>query len=91
MALTRARGGAVLRASRLKEEGRLHSNVVSLLKRNSCAKALAIAREVLSTRLLLFSLSLPWFPHPSSTPPTSTRRRSWVREHARRDGREGRR
>jgi len=29
----------------LKEEGRLHSNVISLLKRNSCRKALDIARE----------------------------------------------
>lgn len=35
----------VLRATRLKEEGRLHSNVISLLKRNSCRKALDIARE----------------------------------------------
>jgi len=36
---------AVLRATRLKEEGKLHSNVVSMMKRNSCTKALAIARE----------------------------------------------
>jgi len=35
----------VLRATRLKEEGRLHSNVISLMKRNSCRKALDIARE----------------------------------------------
>jgi len=35
----------VLRATRLKEEGRLHSNAISLLKRNSCRKALDIARE----------------------------------------------
>ncbi len=36
---------AVLRASRLRDEGKLHSNVVSMLKRNSCGKALQIARE----------------------------------------------
>lgn len=36
---------AVARATRLKEEGKLHSNVVSMLKRNSCSKALGIARE----------------------------------------------
>jgi len=36
---------ACLRATRLKEEGKLHSNVVSMLKRNSTIKALAIARE----------------------------------------------
>lgn len=36
---------AVARATRLKEQGNLHSNVVSMLKRNSCAKSLAIARE----------------------------------------------
>jgi len=36
---------AVLRATRLKEEGRLHSTVISMLKRNSTVKALAIARE----------------------------------------------
>jgi len=36
---------ACLRATRLKEEGRLHSTVVSMLKRNSTIKALAIARE----------------------------------------------
>merc|ERR1711862_1012474 len=35
----------VLRATRLKEEGRLHSNVISMMKRNSTTKALAIARE----------------------------------------------
>mmetsp|Transcript_22842 Transcript_22842/g.50095 ORF Transcript_22842/g.50095 Transcript_22842/m.50095 type:complete len:431 (+) Transcript_22842:50-1342(+) len=36
---------AVLRASRMKDEGKLHSNVVSMLKRNSCGKAIHIARE----------------------------------------------
>lgn len=36
---------AVLRASRLKDEELLHSNVVSMAKRNSCGKALAIARD----------------------------------------------
>merc|ERR1719473_2173408 len=36
---------AVLRATRLKEEGRLHSNIISMMKRNSTTKALAIARE----------------------------------------------
>jgi glutaryl-CoA dehydrogenase len=36
---------ACLRATRLKEENKLHSNVVSMLKRNSCRKALDIARE----------------------------------------------
>jgi len=36
---------AVLRATRLKEEGRLHSNVISMMKRNSTTKALNIARE----------------------------------------------
>jgi len=35
---------AVLRATRLKEEGKLHSNVISMMKRNSCTKALDIAR-----------------------------------------------
>merc|ERR1719498_1613276 len=35
---------AVLRATRLKEEGKLHSNVISMMKRNSCGKALDIAR-----------------------------------------------
>merc|ERR550514_299203 len=34
---------AVARATRLREEGSLHSNVVSMLKRNSCGKALNIA------------------------------------------------
>ncbi|CEM14594.1 unnamed protein product [Vitrella brassicaformis CCMP3155] len=34
----------VLRASRLKDEGRLHSNAISLIKRNSCCKSLEIAR-----------------------------------------------
>jgi glutaryl-CoA dehydrogenase len=36
---------AVLQATRMKEEGKLHSNVISMMKRNSCSKALAIARE----------------------------------------------
>merc|ERR1712048_1144496 len=36
---------ACLRATRLKEENKLHSNVISMLKRNSCRKALDIARE----------------------------------------------
>jgi glutaryl-CoA dehydrogenase len=36
---------AVARATRLREEGNLHSNVVSMLKRNSCGKSLHIARE----------------------------------------------
>merc|ERR1719488_369424 len=36
---------AVARATRMKEAGNLHSNVVSMLKRNSCGKALHIARE----------------------------------------------
>lgn len=36
---------AVARATRLKEAGKLHSNVVSMLKRNSTGKALNIARE----------------------------------------------
>jgi glutaryl-CoA dehydrogenase len=36
---------AVLRASRLKDEDMLHSNVVSMVKRNSCGKALNIARD----------------------------------------------
>jgi len=35
----------VLQATRLKEEGKLHSNLISLLKRNSCTKSLNIARE----------------------------------------------
>merc|ERR1719498_477094 len=35
----------VARATRLREEGKLHSNVVSMLKRNSCGKSLNIARE----------------------------------------------
>mmetsp|Transcript_158916 Transcript_158916/g.289743 ORF Transcript_158916/g.289743 Transcript_158916/m.289743 type:complete len:475 (+) Transcript_158916:104-1528(+) len=35
---------AVARATRLKEEGKLHSNVVSMMKRNSCTKAIEIAR-----------------------------------------------
>eukprot|EP00927_Polykrikos_kofoidii_P019773 TRINITY_DN19268_c0_g1_i1.p1 TRINITY_DN19268_c0_g1~~TRINITY_DN19268_c0_g1_i1.p1 ORF type:complete len:475 (+),score=53.69 TRINITY_DN19268_c0_g1_i1:78-1502(+) len=36
---------AVLQATRMKEQGELHSNVISMMKRNSCAKALSIARE----------------------------------------------
>jgi len=36
---------AVLRATRLKEEGKLHSNVICMMKRNSTTKALNIARE----------------------------------------------
>lgn len=36
---------AVLRATRLKEQGKLHSNLISMMKRNSTVKALAIARE----------------------------------------------
>jgi len=36
---------AVARATRLREAGNLHSNVVSMLKRNSCQKSLNIARE----------------------------------------------
>merc|ERR1712151_132943 len=35
---------AVLRATRMKEEGKLHSNVISMMKRNSCQKSLDIAR-----------------------------------------------
>merc|ERR1719238_2654821 len=36
---------AVLQATRMKEQGKLHSNVISMMKRNSTVKALAIARE----------------------------------------------
>jgi len=36
---------AVLQASRLKDEDRLHTTAISLLKRNSCQKALHIARQ----------------------------------------------
>merc|ERR1711879_425066 len=36
---------AVSRATRMKEEGKLHSNLISMMKRNSCTKALQIARE----------------------------------------------
>merc|ERR1711879_658554 len=36
---------AVLQATRMKEEGQLHSNLISMMKRNSCTKALNIARE----------------------------------------------
>jgi glutaryl-CoA dehydrogenase len=35
---------AVLQATRMKEEGKLHSNLISMMKRNSCSKALDIAR-----------------------------------------------
>merc|ERR1712187_313519 len=35
---------AVLQATRMKEAGKLHSNVISMLKRNSCSKSLDIAR-----------------------------------------------
>lgn len=35
---------AVLQATRMKEAGSLHSNVISMMKRNSCTKALDIAR-----------------------------------------------
>ncbi|MBK5912549.1 acyl-CoA dehydrogenase [Rhodothalassium salexigens] len=37
--------GACLRAGRLKDEGRLAPEAVSLIKRNSCGKALDIARQ----------------------------------------------
>jgi len=36
---------AVLQATRMKEQGKLHSNLISLVKRNSCQKSLNIARE----------------------------------------------
>jgi glutaryl-CoA dehydrogenase len=36
---------ACLRAGRLFDEGRLPTDAISLLKRNSCGKALAIARD----------------------------------------------
>jgi glutaryl-CoA dehydrogenase len=36
---------ASLRACQLRDQGRLHSNVISLIKRNNCGKALAISRE----------------------------------------------
>lgn len=35
---------AVLQATRMKEAGQLHSNVISMMKRNSCSKSLEIAR-----------------------------------------------
>jgi len=35
----------VLRATRLREQGKLHSNLISMCKRNTCTKALHIARE----------------------------------------------
>jgi len=34
-----------LRVTRMKEEGKLHSNMISMAKRNSCTKAIHIARE----------------------------------------------
>jgi glutaryl-CoA dehydrogenase len=36
---------ATLQATRMKEQGVLHSNLISMMKRNSCSKALVIARE----------------------------------------------
>lgn len=36
---------AALRACQLRDKGELHSNVISMVKRNNCGKALAIARE----------------------------------------------
>ena len=36
---------ATLRMSRLKDEGKLAPEMISMLKRNNCGKALAIARE----------------------------------------------
>jgi glutaryl-CoA dehydrogenase len=36
---------AALRACQLRDAGKLHSNVISLVKRNNCMKALTIARE----------------------------------------------
>ena len=36
---------AAFRACQLRDEGKLHSNVISMIKRNNCGKALAIARE----------------------------------------------
>eukprot|EP00416_Gambierdiscus_australes_P022133 CAMPEP_0171065414 /NCGR_PEP_ID=MMETSP0766_2-20121228/6830_1 /TAXON_ID=439317 /ORGANISM="Gambierdiscus australes, Strain CAWD 149" /LENGTH=461 /DNA_ID=CAMNT_0011521513 /DNA_START=48 /DNA_END=1433 /DNA_ORIENTATION=+ len=36
---------AVLQATRMKEAGQLHSNLISMMKRNSCTKALEIARN----------------------------------------------
>mmetsp|Transcript_25484 Transcript_25484/g.64212 ORF Transcript_25484/g.64212 Transcript_25484/m.64212 type:complete len:487 (+) Transcript_25484:290-1750(+) len=35
----------VARLTRMKEEGKLHSNMISMAKRNSCTKAIHIARE----------------------------------------------
>jgi glutaryl-CoA dehydrogenase len=35
----------VLRITRMKDEGMLHSNMISMAKRNSCTKSLAIARD----------------------------------------------
>ena len=36
---------ACLQVARLKDEGQLHSTMISLIKRNSCVKALDIARK----------------------------------------------
>merc|ERR1711966_422861 len=36
---------ATLRVTRMKDAGELHSNLISMMKRNSCVKALAIARD----------------------------------------------
>lgn len=36
---------AVLRVTRLKDEGRVHPNAISMVKRNNCGKALEIARH----------------------------------------------
>jgi glutaryl-CoA dehydrogenase len=36
---------AALQACKLRDEGKLHSNVISMIKRNNCGKALQIARE----------------------------------------------
>jgi len=36
---------STLRVTRMKDAGELHSNLISMMKRNSCVKALAIARD----------------------------------------------
>ena len=36
---------ACLRVGRLKDEGKLHPTMVSMIKRNSCVKSLEIARK----------------------------------------------
>ena len=36
---------AVIQMSRLKDQGKVNPEMISMLKRNSCVKALAIARE----------------------------------------------